>query len=191
MVSKAIDISPYPNVIFDSRTAKRVYKEFSYYRSESFKVPAGYIAVVEMTAHKDYIPALTFTAIRTPADSNSGHCYAAAGVGKRYRRWKCSQSLGSTEASGGSGQPTEITPYNKSVVRWGWDFINEEIVEFEYITRPGTYYLIADKCNNLQIEDCNNPTIIEVTLIPVNHIPELHLSCCDPCDTDGETQGSA
>ena len=159
-------------VIFDSRNAKAAYQNFDYYRSTSFTVPGGYMAVVELTALQDALMCLSMTAVRIPIGF-SDDCYEINGIGKRYRRWRCSQALGNTKKG------TDFSPYNGSVVRWGNDHINKQPVEFEYIVRPGRYYLIGDKCENLPVEECDRPVIIEVTLVPVSCIPDLALPCAE------------
>lgn len=162
-----------PVVIFDSRQAKKIYKDYNYYRSSGFTVPPGYVGVVELTTHWTYLATMTFTAIRVPSPGQLDACFGGKNcLGKRYRRWRCYQGLGEDLPN------TQLDDFNKSVVRWGNDTIRGELVEHEYIVRPGQYYLIADKCNSTNIEDCTNPTIIEVTLVPVDHIPELDLPGC-------------
>lgn len=165
-------INTQPQVIFDSRTAKKNYANFNYYRSGAFTVPSGYIAVVELTTNHTYLPTLSFTAIRIPVGSSMSECYLKTCVGKRYRRWRCYQGLGQDVPN------TQYDDFNRSIVRWGNDPYREELVEHEYIVRPGNYYLVADKCNNTNLEDCVNPTIIEVTLVAVDQMPELLLPGC-------------
>lgn len=171
-----------PQVIFDSRHAKSVYRDYNYYRSGGFCVPAGYVAVVELTTHHTFLSNLLFTAIRVPPSHSLDACYGTKNcLGKRYRRWRCYQGLGDT------GTNTQFNDFNRSIVRWGNDTIRGELVEHEYIVRPGNYYLIADKCSNTNLEDCNNPTVIDVTLVPVDQLPELMLPGCptEPTEVTG------
>lgn len=163
-----------PFKIFDSRKAKEVYSGIDYYRSEGFTVPPGYVAVVELTTSYRYLPCVTFTAIRIPPTASFDECYANPRMGKLYRRWRCYQGLGEDKPN------TVFDDFNRSIVRWGNDEIRKELVEHEFIVRPGQYYLIASKCDNIVIEDCINPTVIDVSLVPVDHIPELELPGCKP-----------
>lgn len=164
-----------PTIVFDSRRAKSVYEEFGYYRSASFDVPAGYVALIEMTTAIDYFPTMTFGVHRVIIGNDE--CYKTDEISKMYRRWKCQQSLGDYNSP--NGIPTSYTPYNQSLVQLGWDSQNDQLVEFEYITRPGRYFLIGLKCNNQNVEDCTRPTVFEVTLIPQSHIQDLAL-CPNP-----------
>lgn len=167
-----------PLVVFDSRQAKKTYQQYNYYRSSGFDIPPGFVGVVELTTHHTYLPTITFTAIRVPAPGNLDACFGSKNcLGKRYRRWRCYQGLGEDLPN------TSLDDFNKSVVRWGNDYIRGELVEHEFIVRPGSYYLMGEKCNNANIEDCTNPTIIEVTLVPVDQLPELMLPGC-PTDTE-------
>lgn len=166
-----------PHQIFDSRRAKELYSEYNMYRSGSFVVPPGYVALVELITKHDYFEEMTFTAVMTPTfNSASKECYDNnCGIAKRFRRWRCCQSLGAnTEGSNNDAAA-------KTVVRWGWDNPNQEIVEFEFIDRPGNYYLIATKCNSLNsvIEDCDYPTIIQVSLIRASDAFQLGYDCCE------------
>lgn len=159
-----------PGIVFDSRHARKIYKDYSYYRSAGFVVPPGYVAVVELITNHTYVPTLTFTAVRQAAGSTLDACYGSKNcLGKRYRRWQYYQGLGVDIPN------TDFDDYNASVVRWGWDYIKERLVEHEYIVRPGHYYLMGDRCSNENIEDCENPTLFEVTLVPSGQPPELLL----------------
>lgn len=164
-----------PTIVFDSRRAKEVYEQYQYYRSRSFDVPAGYVALVEMTTALEYFPTMTFGINRVIIGDNE--CYETDEICKLYRRWKCEQSLGDYNSP--NGIPTAFTEYNQSLVQLGWDSQNDQLVEFEYITRPGRYFLIGLKCNNQNIEDCTRPTVFEVTLVPQSHIQDLAL-CPNP-----------
>lgn len=165
-----------PIVIFDSRIASKTYKDLDHYRSTEFFVPGGCIALVELTTGKDIIENMTFTAIRVPIPSPTFECYENSKcIGKRYRRWKCCQSLGENIV----GSNTD--DFAKSVVRWGNDKVNKEIVQFEYITRPGFYYLTTLKCTSPDIENCAIPTIFEVTIFPIDGVPDLDLPCSELC----------
>lgn len=164
-----------PLNIFDSRNAKTNYKDENYYRSESFKVPPGYVALIELTTASEYKGSVTFVVYREPETlKEMDDCYNNKGIAKKYRQLKCSNSLGPlTDLTTG----TQYNDYNKKVVRLGNDYINKEIVEFEYITRPGKYFLMANKSDNTPIEDCSLPTIIELSLIPVTTISNVRPVC--------------
>lgn len=163
-----------PIRIFDSRLAKGVYVNDNYIRSQSFNVPPGYVAVIELTTHYTFLPTITFTAIRIPPLFTANQCFNDSCLGKRYRRWRCYQGLGEDLPN------TQMDPFNQSVVRWGNDAIRGELVEHEYIVRPGQYYLIADKCNNENLLDCTKPTILDMSLMKVDQFPELLLPGCLP-----------
>lgn len=161
-----------PTRIFDSRKARERYKEYKSYRSSDFVVPPGYLGVVELFAPEEYFRKITFTAVRIPTaqTGEDSDCYNECGIGKRYRRWKCAQTLGDERSP--NSRPTKFTEYNGSVVYWGYDPYLDKIVEFEYIVRPGTYYLVANRCDNEVLDDCINPTIIEFSL--QKHYPSYH-----------------
>lgn len=163
---------PVPVKVFDSREAKKNYAGLNYYRSSGFTVPPGYVGVVELTTNYQYLPLMTFSAIRIPTSASFDECYGNPRLGKRYRRWRCYQGLGMDDPN------TQFDDFNRSVVRWGIDQIRNELVEHEYIVRPGQYYLIADKCQSQVIEDCDNPTFIDVSFVPVDQLPELLLPGC-------------
>lgn len=154
-----------PIRIFDSRKARNRYKEYKLYRSSDLVVPPGYVALVEIIAPVKYLEKMTFSAIRipTPQTGEDTDCFDECGMGKRYRRWRCEQELGDHRSP--NARPTRYTQYNQHIVRWGYDTFIDRIVEFEFIDRPGTYYLEANRCDNGVLDDCDNPTIIEASLI--------------------------
>lgn len=160
-----------PIRVFDSRKARERYKEYQYYRSSDFVVPPGYLGVVEIIAPEEYLTKMTFTAVRIPTvqTGEDSDCFNECGLGKRYRRWKCKQTLGSPLLPNAN---TKFNDYNAHVVYWGLDPFTNDIVEFEYIVRPGTYYLEANRCDNAVLDDCINPTIIEFSL--QKHYPSYH-----------------
>lgn len=171
-----VSVDTFPSLIFDSRKASFIYKDYGYYRSADFTVPAGYTAVVEMTTHKDNMGCLKFQAMRTALQNE---CYEKEGIVKLYRRWRCCQGMGrpQDDAEGGA---TDFNRYGRSIVTWGHDETNENYVDFEYITRPGNYYLFM--CSNDTddvIKDCDRPTLIEVTLISTSIISDLAIPCCE------------
>jgi len=165
--------------VFDSRIAKATYSNLLYYRTSNIYVPPGCVALVEFIAHYEYLTQMTFTAVRTPNASPMAECFEDNGcIGKRYRRWKCCQSLGEDV------EGTKYDDWNKSIVRWGWDKFTEEIVEFEWIDRPGHYHLTTLKCNAEPIEDCEFPTIIEVSIMPAIQAIQLGYDCYKSCPAD-------
>lgn len=161
-----------PIRIFDSRKARERYKEYKSYRSSDFVVPPGYLGLIEIIAPEEYLSKMTFTAVRipTPQVGEDTDCYNECGLGKRYRRWKCSQTTGDHKSP--NMRPTKFTDYNAHIVYWGFDPFIDKIVEFEYVVRPGTYYLVANRCDNKVLDDCDNPTIIEFSL--QKHYPSYH-----------------
>ena len=161
-----------PIRIFDSRKARDRYENYKQYRSSDFIVPPGYIGLIELIGPEEYFPQITVTAVRipTPDTGQDNDCYPECGIGKRYRRWKCSQTTGYHLSD--NAQETRYSEYNGHIVYWGWDPFIHRIVEFEYIVRPGTYYLEANKCDNKVIEDCTNPIIAELSL--QKHYPSYH-----------------
>lgn len=166
-----------PVRIFDSRQAQKLYGNYAHYRSSDFFVPPGYIGLVEIIAAEEYLKQMTFSAIRipTPQKGEGADCYLDCNTGKRYRRWKCQQSLGTPTSPAPKG--TTFTEYNSSIVFWGLDPFTQDIVEFEYIVRPGHYFLEANRCINEVLDDCINPTIIEFSLIRSDDIYDLLLPC--------------
>lgn len=156
-------------IIFDSRIATRVYEgiQYPYYRSADFEVKPGEVAILEVTASCDNISKVCFAAYRGIGEP---FCESLdnTGLGKLYRRWGCQRRLGSP-CEGQEGGGTQYTEYNRSVLRLGNDMFNNTIVEFEYIDRPGRYYLLADKgcCEETAITDCDSPTLVEVTIAPM------------------------
>lgn len=166
-----------PIRIFDSRKARDRYKDYKDVRSADIFVPPNHIACISLIAPEDYYEKMSFTAIRipTPEVGEDTSCYLDCNTGKRYRRWRCQQDLG-TDASP-NDQPTKYTEYNSNVVYWGLDPFTRNIVEFEYIVRPGVYFLQADRCANEVLDDCANPTIIEASLIYTETIYDLLLPC--------------
>lgn len=167
-----------PKLIFDSRVAKELYDNYKEYRSATFNVPPGFIGLVELIAPENYLPDMTFTAVRIPAPmvGQDSECRNNCDIGKRYRRWKCRQSLGNNTTA--NNQSSGFTSYKSTIVHWGHDPFTKDIVEFEYIVRPGSYFLEANRCINKVLDDCINPTIIELSLLPsvVAH-PDLVLPC--------------
>lgn len=157
-----------PEVIFDSRQGAAIYAKHNYYRSSNFYVPPGFAASIELTAHSSYMGSLLFTAIRIPP-GNKTICYSNDCLGKVYRRWLCCRDLGENV------EGMDADAYSATIVRWGWDWVRERHVDFEYITRPGNYYLIASKATegNAALEDSDNPTIIDMTLVPNSTITDL------------------
>lgn len=169
-----------PIRIFDSRKAQLLYESYKQYRSSDFVVPPGYIGLVEIIAPEDYLPKMTFTAVRFPTAQHGegSDCFDECEIGKRYRRWKCTQSLGDHRSP--NIRPTKYTEYNEHIVYWGLDPFLDKIVEFEYVVRPGNYYLVADRCENDVLNDCVNPTIIEFSLerrYPSYHDLDLPHEC--------------
>lgn len=159
-----------PTRIFDSRKAKVLYKDYKDFRSSDIIVPPGYIGLVELIAPVEYMRKITLYAVRLPtAQTGEGSdCFDDCNIGKIYRRWKCFQTLGDDR----SERPTAYTEYNEHIVYWGYDRFKDKIVEFEYIVRPGTYYLAANRCDNTVMEDCINPTFVEFSL--QKHYPSYH-----------------
>lgn len=166
-----------PIRIFDSRKARDRYKDYKDVRSADIFVPPNHIACISLIAPEDYYEKMSFTAIRipTPEVGEDTSCYLDCNTGKRYRRWRCQQDLGTSKSP--NNQATTYTEYNSNVVYWGMDPFTKNIVEFEYIVRPGVYFLQADKCANEVLEDCVNPTIIEASLIYTETIYDLLLPC--------------
>lgn len=166
-----------PIRIFDSRKARDRYKNYKDVRSSDIVVPPNYIACVSLIAPEDYLPKLAFTALRipTPEVGEDTSCYLDCDTGKRYRRWRCQQDLGTTNSP--NANDTKYTEYNSSVVYWGLDPFTRNIVEFEYIVRPGVYFLQAERCKAEVLDDCVNPTIIEASLIYTETIYDLLLPC--------------
>ncbi len=165
-----------PIRVFDSRKVEALYKEYKNARSQTFFVPPGYIGQLEVIAPVEYFPKVSFNIIREVAKitGSEAECFQDCQLGKYYRRWMCSQSLGKTTSS--NSQPTAYSAYNSSIVYLGWNPFLQEIVEFEYIVRPGNYHVLADRCDDV-LKDCNNPIIIELALIPVSSVPDLALPC--------------
>lgn len=166
-----------PFRIFDSRKARDRYRNYKAVRSADLVVPPNHIACVSLIAPEAYLPYMSFTAIRipTPETGEDTSCYLDCGTGKRYRRWRCHQDLGTRESP--NGLPTVYTEYNSNVVYWGFDPFTRNVVEFEYIVRPGVYFLQADRCRNEVLDDCVNPTIIEASLIYTETVYDLLLPC--------------
>jgi len=163
--------------IFDSRVASKVYedKSYPYYRSADFTVGAGQVAILELTTSYNNICKVCFAAYRkigAPICDGLDN----RGLGKLYRRLGCDGKLG-MPGENSEGGTTQYTQYNRSVLRLGHDLLNDTVVEFDCIDRPGDYYLLADKecCDDNVITDCDNPTIIEVTIAP------LAFSKMNPC----------
>lgn len=163
--------------IFDSRKAKDLYTKDSHYRSADFEVPAGHVALVELTTKHDMFDKITFTAIRVP-QGISGDCYVLDGVGKRYHQSQCGESFGE-KSSGNKTSGSTYTPYKKSMWRLGHDVYNKETYEYRYITRPGNYYLTANKGVSEPIENCSVPTVIEVSIFPASHVLNIHQTCVE------------
>lgn len=128
-------------------------------------IPPGYLGIVEIIAPEDYLPKMTFSAIRLPTaqSGEDSDCFNDCNIGKRYRRWRCTQELGDHRSP--NMHPTKYTSYNQHIVYWGFDPFIDRIVEFEWIDRPGVYYLEANRCENDVLRDCLNPTFIEFSLI--------------------------
>lgn len=171
-----------PKLIFDSRIARVNYgDDYLNWRSSDVDVPPGYIGLVEMIGPVEYMQQVQFTAIRRPIPpiGEDGECYKDCGIGKRYRRWRCQQSLGNQE--GNNGTTTTYTSYNSNIVYWGKNPFTGDIVEFEYIVRPGRYYIECNACLNSDIlDDCVNPVIFEFSLIP-STMPQTDLILpCNP-----------
>lgn len=154
-----------PIRVFDSRKARERYVDYKHARSSDMVVPPGYIGLVELIAPEEYLPKITMTAIRIPtaATGEDSDCFKDCNIGKRYRRWKCNQTLGNHLSE--NLRPTKYTEYNNSIVFWGFDPFTNNIVEFEYLDRPGVYYIEANRCDNAVLDDCINPTIVEFSLI--------------------------
>ena len=154
-----------PIRIFDSRKARNLYKDYKHYRSSDVIVPPGYLGLVEVIAPEDYFPKITFTAVRipTPQTGEESDCFNDCNIAKRYRRWRCEQELGDHRSP--NARPTKYTGYNQHIVYWGYDPFIDRIVEFEWLDRPGTYYLEANRCDNAVLDDCVNPTFLEFSLI--------------------------
>lgn len=170
-----VSVDTFPELIFDSRKASLIYKDYGYYRSSDFTVPAGYVAVVELTTHRDNMGCLKFQAMRTALQNE---CYEKEGIVKKYRRWRCRQGMGRPQDDT-SGGVTDFNEYGMSIVIWGHDEANKNYVDFEYITRPGNYYLFMCSSNTDDvINDCDRPTLIEVTMIPIGTIPDLNIQNC-------------
>lgn len=154
--------------IFDSRKSTNVYGgvEYTHHRSSDFEIPPGYVALVELTTHKDYFNRVVFTAIKRPRSIERQNCFDTTCQGKRYHQAYCTHELGQSPNN-----------FKKSVLRWGLDAPNGAVNQFHYITRPGDYYLTADKLTNAVLEDCNNPTIIEVFIFPANTVVQVSDAC--------------
>lgn len=154
-----------PIRVFDSRKARNRYKNYKEYRSSDIIVPPGYLGLVEVIAPVEYLEKMTFSAVRipTPQGGDDSDCFNECELGKRYRRWRCTQELGDHRSP--NMRPTAYTGYNQHIVYWGFDPFIDRIVEFEWIDRPGTYYLEANRCENDVLNDCDNPTLIEFSLI--------------------------
>lgn len=168
-----------PFRIFDSRKARERYKHYKDYRSSDIIVPPNFVALVSIIAPEEYYDKMTFTAIRipTPDVGEDSSCYMDCNVGKRYRRWQCQRDLGAMLRE--NGADTVFTEYNSSVVYWGLNPFTQTVAEFEYIVRPGTYFLQADRCVNEVLEDCVNYTIIEASLIYTEVVADLFLPCAE------------
>ena len=169
-----------PTRIFDSRRARELYKSYKDYRSSDLVVPPGYIGLVELIAPVKYMQRVTFYAVRlpSPVTGEGSDCFNDCNIGKIYRRWKCFQSLGDHRSP--NMRPTDYTEYNEHIVVWGYDKFKDKINEFEYIVRPGTYYIAASRCDNPVIEDCVNPTFLEFSLqrsYPSYHDLDLPHQC--------------
>lgn len=176
-----------PYIIYDSRIGADVYAspDFTYYRGELFVVPPGYVAHVEMTTRTDIYPDVMGTFVRVPAFTKLLDCDDERKYGKTYRRWRCTRSLGNNVSNNPS--PSAYTPYNQSILKLGFDNLNNEISEFDYITRPGKYYILFDKRSNTAHLDANNPILVEVSLIKTDKVHDLELPCCDPCTSTPAT----
>lgn len=166
-----------PVVIYDSRHAIKVYVDKNFTRSANIIVPVGCVALIELTAPLDYVKTMMYSAIRTPEPSKWDECLLLDDncIGKRYRRWKCCQSLGTDIPD------STDDDFTKSVVRWGYDQFTEEIVEFEFIDRPGNYYLVGRNCDTPNVGDCKNPTIFEVSIMPIQDAIQLNYPCFSAC----------
>lgn len=166
-----------PFIIYDSRIGADVYKstDLTYYRGEAFVVPPGFVAHVEMTVNSTILPNVMGTFVRIPAFTKSLDCDDERKYAKTYRRWRCSRTLGTNTSN--NPNPSAYTPYNQSILKLGYDNLNNELVEFDYITRPGKYYILFDKLSNVAHEDANNPVLVEASLIKTDKVYDLELPC--------------
>lgn len=174
-----VSVKQGPIRIFDSRKAKERYTDYRDVRSSDFFVPPNYVGIVSIIAPQEYMADMSFTAIRipTPETGEDTDCYRDCNTGKRYRRWRCDQDLGNHKPDKVGVPLTSYTGYNSSVVYWGLDPFSRHVVEFEYIVRPGWYFLQADRCKNNVLEDCINPTLIELSLMYTETVYDLLLPC--------------
>lgn len=162
-----LTIDPRPVNIFDSRQGAQVYDEtYRYYRSSTFYVPAGHAAILEVTTHEDYRECVSFYVNRIPAFLYDPKCPTNnKGLDKVYR--KCITAPPPRPSNTTERPISAYNDDNKNILRLGYDKYNRVINDFAYITRPGTYYLVADKCISPAIEDCANPTIVDMTVVPL------------------------
>ena len=169
-----------PYNVFDSRIAADVYKDdavYTYYRGELFVVPPGYVGHVEMTTRTEVYPNVMLTLVRIPAFTPLLDCDDERKYGKTYRHWRCSRSLGADASTTQNPSPSAFTPYNQSIWKIGFDNLNNELVEFGYVTRPGKYYLLADKRTNAAMLNANDPVLVEFSLIKTDKVYDLELPC--------------
>lgn len=170
-------MNPQRMTIFDSRKSTKIYGgvKHTHHRTADFYIPPGMMAVVELTTHHKYLDEVTFVAVRRPRALSEQSCFDATCEGKRYHQVPCSDELGAKgKGTVGSTQSTERA---KTTWRLGNDYVNNVTHDFRFITRPGDYYLTADKGTNNVLTDCENPTIIEVTLVPVTHNVQVQNLC--------------
>lgn len=160
--------------IFDSRKARENYLDKTHVRSSTFEVEEGEVALVELTTHHAYFDKMSFTALRIPKSLSDEDCHDTNGIAKRYHQVSCGTDLGERCTTTNQNVTTQ-TPYASSVLRWGKDHVNKTVNEYHYITRPGTYYLVAD--NNEHLMDCDVVTIIEVFKLPTTHNVQVQQVC--------------
>jgi len=148
-------------IIFDSRQAGNVYTECeNYFRGSTFQVLAGEAAVLEMTTHDNYRGCTTFYVIRIAPALVDPECKLPDNcIDKVYRCYTPNKDVI-------QGPPTSFTDDNRSILRLGWDRFNNTYNDFIHITRPGDYYIIADRCENPSLADCANPTVVDMTIVP-------------------------
>lgn len=121
------------------------------------------MAIIEMTTHNDYRGCTTFHVLRKPPTLIDPECELPdQKFDKVYRCYNPAKE----KIAGG---PTNYTDDNRSILRLGYDKYNGTCNDFITISRPGFYYLGAERCDNPSLEDCANPTIVDMVIVPYQY----------------------
>lgn len=127
-------------IIFDSRISAETYVNETYHRTSSFTVGPNEQALLELTTKIDYYAKLKLFLVRKVMSSND-ECRSNDKLEKEVRDEKGERLI------------LGVFDDNKNL-----------ITDTLTVDRPGDYYLMAHKQDCVDIfEDCENPTIIEMT----------------------------